>query len=145
MIEINHTIDEDELKSIINQALDFKENEMLFGQLAAVSIAKKELKDSLDKIEKIETEAKGLINSKAKALYGNDWQVITATKYKILRSKTGAVYTLNPDIPVSKKFIKVVQSIDTDAVKAQLEKTEKLPKGIELNPTRGESIGITIK
>lgn len=144
-MKIEHEIDLKTLHKAIEEALSFKDNEMLFGQLSSITSAKDELKNLLDKVEKIELEAKGLINSKAKALHGDDWQVITGKGYKILRSPTGAVFTRNPDVKVSKKFLKVVESIDTDAVKAELDKTEKLPKGIELNPTRGETIKITIK
>ncbi len=144
-MKIEHEIDLKALHEAIDEALDLKDNEMLFGQLSSITSAKNDVKELLDKVEKIELEAKGLINSKAKALYGNDWQVISGKGYKILRSPTGSVFTRNPDVKVSKKFIKIVESIDTDAVKAELDKTEKLPKGIELNPSRGETIKITIK
>ena len=144
-MKIEHEIDLKALHKAIDEALDLKDNEMLFGQLSSITSAKNDVKEILDKVEKIELEAKGLINSKAKALYGNDWQVISGKGYNILRSPTGSVFTHNPDVKVHKKFIKIVESIDTDAVKAELDKTEKLPKGIELNPSRGETIKITIK
>lgn len=144
-MKIEHEINLENLHKTIEESLNFNDNEMLFGQLSSITTAKNEIKDLLDKVEKIELEAKGLINSKAKALYGNDWQVISGKGYKILRSPTGAVFTRNPAIKVDKKFIKIVESINTDAVKAELDKTEKLPTGIELNPDRGETIKITIK
>lgn len=143
-MKIEHEIDVEGLKKIIDEALDFNENEMIFGQLSAVTTAKKELEASLKKVEEVEKEAKGLINAKAKALYGTDWKVIAGRGYKITRSNTGAVYTTNPEVKVSKKFLKVVESVDTKAVELALEKTEKLPKGIEYNPKRGESLRITV-
>lgn len=144
MIDIEIKIDEQELKSSIEGFISYQDNEELFSKLSSVVKAKKELLDALEKIEAIEKESKGIINSKAKSLYGSDWKVIAGKGYKITRSSTGAVYTINPEVKVNKKFLKVIESIDTKAVELELEKTEKLPKGIEYNPQRGESLRITI-
>lgn len=145
MITLNYELDEEKLSSAINNAIDLKNNNEMFEQLSSVSKAKKELEDALDKLSSIELVAKGLINSKAKQLYGKDWQTITGQGYKITRSATGNIYVRNPDLPVSKKFIELKEVLLTKVIDAELEKTGKLPKGIELNPSRGESIRITIK
>lgn len=145
MITLNYEINEEELAKSINEAIKLEDNEEMFNQLCAVKRAKLELEEALEKLEKIESIAKGFINSKAKQLYGNDWQTIASKNYKITRSKTGNIYVINPEIKVSKKFLKIVESIDTKLVDAELEKTQKLPKGIELNPSRGDSIRITLK
>ena len=145
MISFNYEIDEVKLSNTISEALNLNDNDSVFSELAAVTKAKKELQDALETLEKIEVVAKGLINSKAKQLYGEDWQTIVGQGYKITRSKTGAVYTRNPDIPTPKKFIKIVESLDTKLIDAEFDKTGTLPKGVEINPTRGESIRITIK
>ena len=145
MISLNYEIDEEQLAQTVNEAINLEDNEQMFEQLSAVAKAKCELKDALEKLETIEVVAKGLINSKAKQLYGTDWQTIVGKGYKITRSKTGNVYIHNPDIPVNKKFIELKESLLTKVIEEEIEKTGKLPKGIEVNPNRGESIRIAIK
>lgn len=145
MITLNYELDEEKLAESINEAIKLEDNEQMFNNLCEVKRAKLELEDALEKLEKIEVVAKGLINSKATQLYGNSWQTIVSKDYKITRSKTGNIYVLNPDIKVNKKFLKIVESIDTKLVDAELEKTQKLPQGIEINPNRGDSIRITLK
>jgi hypothetical protein len=145
MITLNYELDDKKLADSINSAIELKDNNEMFEQLSAVSKAKKEIEDALEQIAKIELVAKGFINSKAKQLYGKDWQTVTGQGYKITRSSTGNIYIRNPDLPVSKKFIELKESLLTKVIDAELEKTGKLPKGIELNPSRGESIRITIK
>lgn len=145
MITLNYELNEEELARSINEAIKLDDNEEMFNHLCNVKRAKSELEDALEKLENIEIIAKGLINSKAKELYGIDWQTIASKNYKITRSKTGNIYVRNPEISVNKKFLKIVESLDTKAIDAELEKTQKLPKGVEVNPNRGDSIRITIK
>lgn len=145
MIELNYKLDEIKLADTINDAIKLEDNEEMFNQLCQVELAKKDLEDALEKLEQIEVIAKGLINSKAKELYGIDWQTIVSKNYKITRSKTGNIYVINPDIKVNKKFLKIVESLDTKLIDEELEKTQTLPKGVELNPSRGDSIRITLK
>ena len=117
----------------------------MIEQLTTITKAKNELKDLLEIVEKHESAAKMIINARAKQLYGSDWQAIAGDGFKISRSFTGAVYTLNPDYNTPKKFLKIVTSVDAKAVDAYRDEKNKLPVGVELNPTRGESIRITIK
>jgi len=145
MITLNYEINEEELAKSINEAIKLDDNEEMFNQLCTVKRAKLELEDALEKLDGIEVIAKGLINSKAKQLYGTDWQTIASKNYKITRSKTGNVYIRNPEISVNKKFLKIVESLDTKAIDAELEKSQKLPKGVEVNLNRGDSIRITLK
>lgn len=145
MISLSYDIDEEKLSEAISEAIKLDDNDTMFSELGAVTKAKKQLQDALEALDKVETVAKGLINSKAKQLYGEDWQTIVGQGYKITRSKTGAVYTRNPDVPTPKKFIKIVESLDTKLIDLEFDKTGTLPKGVEINPTRGESIRITIK
>jgi hypothetical protein len=145
MITLNYEINEEELANSINEAIKLEDNEKMFDQLCQVKRAKLEIEDALEKLEKIDIVAKGLINSKATQLYGNDWQTIASKSYKITRSATGNIYVINPDIKVNKKFLKIVESLNTKAIDEELEKTQKLPNGIELNPSRGSSIRITLK
>lgn len=145
MITLNYEINEEDLAKSINEAIKLENNEQMFDRLCEVKRAKLELEDALEKLDKIEIIAKGLINSKAEQLYSKDWQTIVGKGYKITKSATGNVYVRNPDIPISKRFVKIVESLDTKAIDAELEKTQKLPKGIEINPSRGQSIRITLK
>lgn len=145
MITLNYELDETKLAESINDAIKLEDNEQMFSHLCEVKRAKLELEDALEKLEQIEVVAKGLINSKAKELYGTDWQTIASSNYKITRSKTGNIYVMNPDIKVNKKFLKIVESLDTKLIDEELEKTQKLPQGVEINPNRGDSIRITLK
>jgi len=138
-------IDVAKLKESITEATKLEDNNEMFLQLSNTSKAKQVIKDVLDELESVESEAKSLINNKAKTLYGVDWQAIVGEGYKINRQPTGNVYIRNPEIPVNKKFIEIKESINTKVVDAYIEKEGKLPNGIEINPTRGESIRISIK
>lgn len=145
MIELNIKIDEGKLKSLLTEADNLNDNDQVFGKLTEVVAAKKQLEDALETVAKIEAEAKQNIDARAKALYGNDWQAISGTGYKITRSFTGAVYMMNPDQKPDKKFLKIVESLDTAKIKAAIELNGgKLPKGVELNPNRNTSIRITL-
>ena len=144
-LTLDYTLNVKMLTQTIEDALKLDDNEQLFNELTKVSVAKKEIEAMLEKVESIEKDAKGLINSKAKALYGADWQAIAGKGYKITRSATGSVYARAMDVPVNKKFIELKEVLLTKVIDAEIDKTGKLPKGIEINPSRGESIRITIK
>lgn len=144
-VEINYAIEPEKFAESISAAEKLEDNKQMLEQLTVITKAKNEIKDLLETVEKYESAAKSIINARAKQLYGEDWQAIAGDGFKISRSFTGAVYTLNPDYKTPKKFLKVVTSIDTKAVDAYRDEKEKLPVGVELNPTRGESIRITIK
>lgn len=143
MINLEIKIDEDKLKSVIEASLSLKDDEQFFEQLSSVELAKKELKDALEVVETLESEAKGLINAKAKALYGSDWDVIKGQKFKIGRSPTGSVFSIigKPD----KQFLEVKESVNTMAVEAYVLENSSLPEGLDYNPARGESIKITVQ
>lgn len=146
MIEIDAIkINDDELKQAIASAKDLNDNEAAFAELSKVSQVKKQIKDVLDTLESIEAEAKSEIDSRAKALYGSDWQAIAGRGYKISRSRTGSVYTINPEIKPLKKYLVIKETVNTKLVEAEVEVNGKLPKGIEINPSRGTMIKVTIK
>lgn len=146
MIEIDAIkINDDELKQAIASAKDLNDNEAAFAELAKVSQIKKQIKDVLDTLEGIEADAKNEIDGRAKALYGNDWQAIAGKGYKITRSRTGSVYTINPEIKPLKKYLVIKETVNTKLVDAEVEVNGKLPKGIEINPSRGTMIKVTIK
>ena len=136
-------IEIDALKAIIEEAPDLASDKEFFNHLSSVSAFKKKLKDALEELDALEKDVKGLINSRAKALYGPDWQVIAGDHFKITRSKTGDMYTINGN--PSPQFIKVKKTVDSKLVEEFIVKNDKLPKGIEINDQRGESLRITIK
>ena len=136
-------IDIDTLNKSIENTTKIEDDEEFFLQMSAVTRIKKLLKDALEDVESIETDVKGLINSKAKAIYGPDWQTIAGERFKITRSKTGDLYIVNGKPNAS--FTKVKVSVDSKAVEEFIAKNDKLPAGIELNDQRGESLRITIK
>lgn len=146
MIEIAEIkIDEEALKANILEATDLNDNEAMFERLTEITKAKKELSDALDKIAGLESLAKSEIDSRAKTLYGNDWQAIVGSGYKISKSYTGAVYNISPDVKPAKKYLVIKESVNTKAVEAELEVSGKLPKGIEPNKARGTMIRISLK
>jgi hypothetical protein len=76
-------------------------------------------------------------------LYGNDWNVIAGTGYKIGRQMSGAVYEINGD--PAEQFVKIAKSVDSDAVTNYVKGNGKLPEGVAVNPNRTEVIRLTIK
>lgn len=138
-------LDTDGLKETIESALNLNDNPTFYEQLITISLAKKQVKDLLEEVEKLEADAKGLINAKSKALYGADWQTIVGKGYKITRYFNGTVYTRVEGVKINKRFIKIVESLNTEAIDLELEKTETLPKGLELNNNRTEIIKLTVK
>lgn len=136
-------INVDKLRESVDKSAKIEDAEEFFVQMTSVVAAKKMLKDAIEQIEAVESDAKGLINAKAKALYGADWQVISGDTFKITRSRTGDLYTIHGD--PSAKFIKIKKTVDSKAVEEFITKNDRLPKGIELNDKRGESLRITLK
>lgn len=143
VITINVEIDVEELQNIIKDAATLEDNALLFGKLAEIGKARKIIKDAVEAIDKIDAEAKGFINAKAKALYGNNWQTIVGPGYKIGRSFTGAKY--EQIAPASEEFIVIKQSVDSKAVENYVKAHSELPEGIAVNQMRGEAIRITVK
>lgn len=142
-IKIEAEFDIKALQETVDKALTLDDNESLFNQLASVAQAKAQLAAVAEQLDKVERDAKGLINSKAKALYGAHWQAIKGKGYKITRSFTGSKYEHIGE--AGEQFIKVKTSVDSKAVEAYVAETSELPKGIAYNPQRGESIRITVR
>ena len=137
------SIDIGALKKSVEEATKIEDSEEFFLQMGSVAGLKKLVKDVLERVEAVEADVKGLINARAKALYGPDWQVIKSDNFKITRSKTGDLYLINGT--PSPQFIKVKKSVDSKAIEEYVAKNDKLPKGIEINDKRGESLRITFK
>jgi len=141
-LELSIEIDLNEVIEAIEDASNL-DNNAHFAKLAQIQIAKNNLKDALDKVEKVERDVKHVINAKAKTLYGNDWSVIAGDNYKITRSFTGSVYDINGT--PNAKYLLIKKSVNSEAVKAYAELNDgKLPKGIVPNGGRGESITIKV-
>jgi len=136
-------IDIGALKKAVEEATKLEDDQDFFLQMGSVAGLKKLVKDVLEEVEAVEQDVKGLVNTKAKALYGNDWQVISGDHFKITRSKTGDLYLINGT--PAPQFIKVKKSVDSRAIEEYVAKNDKLPKGIEINDQRGESLRITFK
>ena len=72
---INVEIDLDEVNNIVSEALKLEDNAELFTKLAEFAKIKKQIADAVEAIDRVEVDIKGVINAKAKQLYGNDWQL----------------------------------------------------------------------
>jgi len=141
-IKIDLEINLEEIKDTITEAIDLNDNEQLFSKLVEVYRAKKKINDVIDQLISIETEVKGLIKSKADALYGNEWSAIKGKDYKITKSGTGSVFNIVGKAP--KQFLVIKESLDSKLVENFIKETGKLPKGIEYNPSRGYSIRVSV-
>ena len=140
---INVEIDLDEVNNIVSEALKLEDNAELFTKLAEFAKIKKQIADAVEAIDRVEVDIKGVINAKAKQLYGNDWQAIAGPGYKISRSFTGAKYEHVGE--ASEEFIVTKLSINSKAVDTYVKEHSDLPNGIAVNSARGESIRITVK
>lgn len=136
-------IDMDYLKESLENAKTLVDHKELFQSLAALSTTKEQINNALEQYSVIEKEIKQYINDKAKALYGTEWNSISAEHYKISRSFTGSVYDITDD--VQSKFVIVKKSPNTKEIENYVKAKSKLPKGVEYSPNRGESIRITVK
>ena len=134
-------IDIEKLQSLLDSAQDL-EGKHFFEQLTKLSEAKKKASEALEEVERYESQAKSMINSKAKELYGTDWIVIKGSKFKISRSFTGALYEILAPDSVRSEFVKVKLSPNSRTIESFREKNSSLPDGIGMNDKRGESIRI---
>lgn len=141
-IKIEVELDIDDLKDFIENSKDLNDNKELFSYLSKIEVTKKKIEDILDQVKKVHDEAKGLINSKGNALYGESWGAIKGNGYKISKSPTGSVFSITGK--VMSKFKVVKESIDTKVVETYIKDKGKLPSGVDYNPTRGHSIRITV-
>lgn len=152
--------DMEALKSLLEGLESLESSPELVTILMPIFEAKKKAQDVLEEIEKLEDEAKNIINGKAKALYGPSWEVIKGDGYKITRSKTGSVYesmipTEGGPVDIIKHlsgeykeilpFIALKVSVDSKAVTQYREENDALPTGISINDQRGESIRFSFK
>lgn len=141
-IEISAIIDLEDILDAIKNAKDLNDNDELFKRLAQIKKWNNEVKAVQDILTKVEIDVKGLINARAKALYGDEWSAIAGRGYKVTRSATGAVYEISGD--VEEKYLKVKVGVDATEVKNYVKANSKLPDGISYNPERNDSIRITV-
>ena len=139
-------LDFEQYKTIIENVKEIETDEEFFKGLSAVAIAKKILADAAEVVENYATQAKGLINARAKALYGPDWTVIKGEHFKIGRQFSGNKYEIIDEDKVPPEMVKVKIEPNSEGIDAYRESNDsKLPEGVAVNEHRGESIRITIK
>lgn len=142
-ILIHAVIDMEAVQGIVDEALSLDDNAAMFAKLAEFAHVKAMLKDATEQLDKAEADIKGIINSKAKQLYGPNWQAISGPGYKISRQFTGAKYEQVGAAP--EQFIVIKQSVNSKAVDEFVKANSELPEGIAINQARGESIRMAIK
>jgi hypothetical protein len=145
LITINLSIDLDAITEAVENSGNLNDNQEVFKQLAVIQKAKDQLGEAADAITSIESTVKSTINSKAKALYGDEWAAIKGDGYKITRSGTGPVYEIVDTKAVADNFLKKKVTVDSDAVKDFIKANNTLPTGTDYTKQRGESIRITIQ
>lgn len=140
VIDIELKVDIKSIRETIENALELNDNQQLFEKIVEFEIVKKQANDLLDTIESIEADVKGLINSKANALYTDKWEAIRGKNYKITKSQTGSVFVIDGE--PSEEFVVIKKSLDTKLVNNFIKETGKLPSGVQYNEGRGSSIRI---
>ncbi len=142
-MKLEFEFDKEKLFAGIKNATDLDNDNSVFEALALLADIKKQFNDVYDEVSKLDTEVKQAINDRAKAVIGVDWQAIAGDKYKITKSKAGAVYEINGK--PKDDFVTVKFSVNTKAVDNEFQSTGKLPSGIAVNEHRSESIRVTLK
>lgn len=143
-IDINIKVNLKDIRETIESALTLEDNQEIFNKLIEFERTKKKISDYLDLIKSIESDVKGIINSKANQLYTEKWECIKGENYKITKSMTGSVYNIDETEDVSEDFIIVKKSIDTKVVNQYIKDNGALPKGVKYNEQRGTSIRLTV-
>ncbi len=141
-IDIELHIDIESLRETIESALDLNDNQLLFEKLIEFESAKKKINEALDLIKSIEADAKGLILSKANALYTDKWEAIKGKNYKITKSSTGSVFNVTDE--ADEEFVVLKKTANTKVINQYIKDNGKLPKGLTYNESRGVSLRITV-
>ncbi len=142
-VNIELQIDIENLRETIESALDLNDNQLLFEKLIEFESAKKKINNAFDLIKSIEADVKGLILSKANALYTDKWEVIAGSHYKITKSPTNNVFNVTDE--ADNEYIVVKKTANTKVINQYIKDNGKLPKGIDYNMERGTSIRINVK
>lgn len=143
VIDIELKVDIKSIRETIENALELNDNQQLFEKIVEFEIVKKQANDLLDTVKSIEADVKGLINSKANALYTDKWEVIAGRNYKIIKSPTNNVFNITDTVEA--EFVVVKKTANTKIINQYIKDNGKLPKGVEYNMERGTSIRINIK
>mgnify|MGYP001613831070 CR=1 FL=1 len=143
-LELSLLIDLEGITKAVENSKNLNDNELVFANLSKIAFDRKQLDALNDAFEEVERMVKQAISSKAKALYGDDWQVIKGDGYKIGRSFTGSVYELIDPDKVDPAYLKVKFTPDTKAIEIYRETNDKLPDGVTINEQRNESIRIAV-
>jgi len=143
VIDIELKVDIKKLRETIESALDLNDNQQLFEQLIEFERVKKQVANIMDSIKSIEADAKGLIASKANALYTDKWEAVSGKNYKITKSPTNNVFNITD--AVEAEFVVVKKTANTKIINQYIKDNGKLPNGVDYNMERGTSIRINIK
>lgn len=143
VIDIELKVDIKSIRETIENALELNDNQQLFEKIVEFEIVKKQANDLLDTIKSIEADVKGLINSKANALYTDKWEAIKGKHYKITKSPTGSVFIIDGE--PENEFVVIKKSLDTKLVNNYIKDNGKLPSGVQYNEARGTSIRINVQ
>jgi len=139
-------LDLESFKTILDNSKKIETDEKFFASLSAIVNAKNLIKDALDDIESYESQAKGQINAKAKALYGQDWTVIAGEHFKISRSPVGQLYEVTDPDKVDAEYVTIKISPNSRTIETYRESHDNtIPEGIAINEQRTESIRVAIK
>jgi hypothetical protein len=146
MFEAHIKVDPEALAKTVKGLADLNNSKELYNAIAGVQAELDKVLKVQRQLEEIQSDLKQVVDLRGTALYGANWKAVEGEGYKIVKSPTGAVYTLQPDSKPSKNFLKIETSVNTDVVNEYIaEHDGKLPKGIDMNPKRGASIRIAVK
>jgi hypothetical protein len=143
-LKLNIELDLTELVEAIGKA-DKLEDVDFFNHVSKIVEAKIIVRDALDQIQRLETDIKGLIDSKATATIGNDWSAIVGDHFKITKQHTGSVFELVSE-DVADDFVTIKTAPNTIAINQyRITHEGKLPKGVTVNEDRNTQIWIKLK
>lgn len=143
-LELTLKVDLEAITKAVEASKTLDDNELLFAKLSAFALDKKQVDAFNEAFEGIERMVKRVINDKAKALYGPNWTAIKGSNYKITRSLTGSVYQILELEKVPEDLLKVKIEVESKKVEDFVKANSKLPEGLTYNPSRNESLRITV-
>lgn len=143
-LELKAEFDLKEFKELVKATPDLISDQNFFQSLAQFKRIKSEFDQLGEELAEAEKEIKQAINDRAKATFGDQWQAIAGDRWKISRSWSGSVYTID-DLDKASDFIKLAEpKPDTDAIDEFVAKNSALPEGVSRNDNRSEVIRISV-
>lgn len=130
-------------KDVVASSKDLADDEKFFASLSQFQKIKNEYKQMGEDLDGAEREIKQAINDRAKAVFGDNWQAIAGSGWKISRSYAGSLYSIE-DLAKATDFVKMEYKPDSKAIDEFISKNSALPDGVSRNSNRTEVLRISV-